>query len=188
MTNKQLLRHLYKAILHSVENRTSMQVSRLDHKSFRYVGFSDSPFANNSDLPTQLEHIVLVVIFKNPFVLISYKSYQACRVVRSAMSGEFISFMVEISVTLTDDLQNILDRLLTDYKSFFGVVSKVFRTSKKRIMLDIAASREEYHGKVISDIVFFRTSNNLDDALTKHMFQASLRQSLFSRQLKNPID
>ena len=41
-------------------------------------------------------------------------------------------------------------------------------------MLDIAAAREGFRGKVISDIGFMRSSKNIADGLTKSMSQAAL--------------
>jgi len=51
------------------------------------------------------------------------------------------------------------------------------------MMLDIAAAREGFKSKVISDIGFVRSSNNIADGLTKSMIQAALYQVLSSGRL-----
>ena len=67
-------------------------------------------------------------------------------------------------------------KLLTDSKSLFEVVSKDSRTSEKRMMLDIAAAREGFKIKTISDITFIQSSQNIADGLTESMTQAILRK------------
>lgn len=62
----------------------------------------------------------------------------------------------------------------------FDVVSKGSLTSEKTFTLNIAATREGVREKVISDVGFVRTSNNLAGGLTKSMFQATLRHDLYT--------
>ena len=65
-------------------------------------------------------------------------------------------------------------RLFTENKYLFDAVSKGTRTSEKRLILDIAAAKEGFESKDISDIGFVRSNCNLADGLTKRMKQASL--------------
>ena len=51
------------------------------------------------------------------------------------------------------------------------------------MMLDIAAAREGFREKVISDIGFFRSSCNVADGLTKPMQQRSLQAVLMKGRL-----
>ena len=89
----------------------------------------------------------------------------------------------DTAITLGQEIECLLDnkipvQLLTDSKSLFDVISKGTRTSEKRTMLDIAASREAFRDKVISDIGFVRSNKNLADGLTKEMNQSALRKFL----------
>ena len=68
--------------------------------------------------------------------------------------------------------------LRTDSKSLFDVISKGSRASEKRMMLDIAAAREGFKEKTISDIGFVRSSQNIADGLTKAMQQSALQTVL----------
>lgn len=77
------------------------------------------------------------------------------------MSAEFIVFsdLSDVSITLGREFGELLDRnvpvqFVTDNKSLILVISKAGHTSEKRTMLDIAANREAFLGKVISDIGF----------------------------------
>jgi len=106
------------------------------------------------------------------------------------MAGEVIAFsdMFDVAITLAEEIRTIYKRsiplhLLTDSKALFDIISKGSRTSEKRMMLDIAAAREGFRDKIISDIGFVRSSYNLADGLTKPMQQASLQSVLKSGKL-----
>lgn len=151
----------------------------------KVVGFADASFANNHDLSTQLGHIVFLCDSTGNAAPIALKSYKSRRVVRSAMPGKVTAFsgMFDVAVTLAKELRSIYDRtiplrLLTDSKALFGIISKVSRTSEKRMMLDIAAAREVFRDRIISDTFFVRSSNNLANGLTKSMQQAALQLAL----------
>ena len=52
------------------------------------------------------------------------------------------------------------------------------------MMLDIAAARESFKSKIISDIGFVRSSTNLADGLTKPMSQANLQDVILVGSLR----
>lgn len=79
-------------------------------------------------------------------------------------------------------------QLLTDSKSLFDVISKGSQTSSNRTILDIAASREVFRDKFISDIGFVRSCNNFSDGLTKSMIQATLRKVVSFGQIEVKTD
>lgn len=99
------------------------------------------------------------------------------------MSDELIAFsdLFDVAVSSAEEIGIMLSKkipvqLLTDSKSLFHVVSKGSRTSEKKMMLDIAAAKEGFKNKTISDIGFVWSSQNIADGLTKSMGQADLRQ------------
>ena len=67
---------------------------------------------------------------------------------------------------------------MTDSKSLFDIISKGSRTSEKRIMIDIHASRAAYMAHEISNIGFVRSENNLADGFTKDKKQKTLFELL----------
>ena len=102
------------------------------------------------------------------------------------MAGEPIAFsdLFDRAAKLAAEFWYILYRknpwqILTNFKSLFEVIS----TSKRRVMLDIAAARERLRENVIPDIGFVRSSQNLADGLTKKMAQATLRIALSTGSL-----
>ena len=99
------------------------------------------------------------------------------------MTGQVIAFsdLFDVAAILSAELEALLStkvpvQLLADSKSLFDVISKGSRTSEKRMMLEIAAAREGFRDKVISDIGFVRSSLNTADGLTKAMQQGFLQK------------
>lgn len=177
-----VIRRLDKTTKYAVDHRVSLKIPALDQDSLRVIGFADASFANNHDLSTQLGHICFLSDAHCRSVPIAFRSYKSRRVVRSAMAGEVIAFsdLFDVSASLASELGQVYGRkipvhLFTDSKSMFDVISKGSRTSEKRTMLDIAAAREGFADKTISDIGFVRSSENLADGLTKSMSQGALR-------------
>ena len=188
---QKVIRKLNTAVKFAITNPISLKIPRLELESIRVIGFSDSSFANNRDLSTQLGQIVFLGDNRGTVVPIHFKSYKAKRIVRSAMAGELIAFshMFDAAITINSELEAILRRrvplqLFTDSKSLFDVISKGSKTSEKRLMLEIAAAREAFRDQVISDIGFVRSSSNIADGLTKSMNQAAL-QSVVSKAKLN---
>ncbi len=186
----EIVRRLNRATRYAAEHRVSLKIAAVDQESLGVVGFADASFANNHDLSTQLGHICFLTDGHSRSVPISFKSYMSKRVVRSAMAGEVIAFsdLFDIAATLASELGDIYGRripvqLLAGSKSLFDVISKGSRTSEKRTMLDIGAAREGFGDKVISDIGFIRSSNNIADGLTKSMSQAALQAAVSTGML-----
>lgn len=182
---KPHLTRINRATSCAIKNHTSLLLPKLDIKTLRVIGFSDSSFANNHDLSSQIGYIVFLGDSSGMVAPIQFKSYKEKRVTRSAMSGEVIAFgdMSDYAITLAIELSTILSKhvpllLLTDSKCLFDVVAKNSRTSEKRTMLDIAAVREAFREKTISDIGFVRSSHNVADGLTNAMSQKLLHQIL----------
>lgn len=136
--------------------------------------FSDSSFANNLDLSSQLGYIVLICDKHDRCNIIHYSSHKSRRIVRSVLGGEIYAFAdaLDFAYTTKHDLEAMLDRqiplqMLTDSKSLFDVITKSSNTSERRLMTDIHSVREAYNKFEISDIGFIRTHNNPADAFTK---------------------
>ncbi len=186
-----ILKQINTVVEYAKEESFDLKISKLENESIRIVGFSDSSFANNRDLSSQLGYIILIMDKNHNAVPIYFKSYKSRRITRSPMAGEVIAFsdMFDVASSLSFDLSTVLMKsipihLFTDSKCLFDAISKGSRTSEKRIMIDISAAREGFKDKVISNIGFVRSQNNIADALTKDMKQKALRDALASGKLE----
>lgn len=186
-----LIHRINKAIRYAVDNRVKLSIEKPDLNTLRIIGFSDPSFANNRDLSSQLGHIFFLGDASNRSIPISLKSYEARRINRPAMYVEVISFsdMFYIALELSQGLKPMLEKsvpvhLMTDRRRLFDVVSKGSRTSEKPMMLDIAAAREAFREKIITDIGLVRSQHNVADGLTKPLTEEFLRQMISSGRLR----
>ncbi len=179
-----------RAVIYAKRHRLSLRFPKLDPSSLRLIGYSDASFANNEDLTSQLGHICLLGDATGTILPLSFRSYKAKRVTRSVLAGEVIAFsdLFDVAATLAMELKALLHvsipvQLFTDSKCLFDIISKGSRTSEKRLMLDVAAAREGFQSKLISDIGFVRSSHNLADGLTKPIQQSALQTALSTSTL-----
>lgn len=187
---EKCLKLINETVKYAKSYRLDITFPKLSLDSLRIVGYSDASFANNRDLSSQLGYIILLMDDSEQAAPIYFKSYKSRRVTRSPMAAEVIAFsdMFNVTAALSDDLGHILSKpipvqLLTDSKCLFDVISKGPRTSEKRIMLDIAAAREGFKEKTISDIGLVRSEHNIADGFTKDMSQKNLRQLLINKSV-----
>ncbi len=185
------IKRLNRVVVHAILHPLSLKFPSLDPQSVRVIGFADASFANNADSTSQLWHITFLEDKHGNAAPIHFRSYKARRVTRSVLSAEVIAFsdVFDVGIALTAQLSAILRRrvpliLLTDSKSLFDVISKGSRTSESRTLLDIAAAREGYRRREISNIGFVRSDQNLADGLTKTMTQAALPSVLSTGKLQ----
>ena len=176
-------------IRYANNNVTYLQFRKIDLTTTRIVGYSDVAFANNADLTSQLGRIILLIDHSGNAISISFKSYKSRRVTRPVLSAEVIAFadMSDDAFALRSQLEQALRRgvpmhLLTNSKSVFDIISKGSRTSERRIMLEIHATRQSYQSQEISNIGFVRSNDNFADDLTEEKKQNNLLQLLKSGQ------
>ncbi len=103
------IRKYSKLFRFAMKHDVAIVFPKLDVSKLRVFDYSDSSFANNVELFTQLEYIVFLVYKDSQSVHATFRSFTARRVVRSAMASEFISFsnMLDGSVTLSEEFKPI---------------------------------------------------------------------------------
>ena len=182
---KTYVKNLNSAIRYAHDNAASLRFPKIERSSIGLVGFSDAAYANNHDLTSQLGRIVLIMDDSNKTIPISFKSYKSRRVTRSVLSAEVIAFadLFDDAMAIRSQMEHALQQpvpmhLMTDSKSLFDIISKGSRTSEKRVMLDIHATRQAYQRQEISNIGFVRSEHNLADGLTKEKKQGALLQMM----------
>ena len=179
------VKRLNAAVRYVIDNAASFKVRKLKRGGLRIVGFSDVSYASNHDLTSQLGRMIVLMDKANNEIPISFKSYKSRRVTRSVLSAEVIAFadLLDDALAIRSQLEHALQvtvpmHLLTDSKSLFDVVSKGSRTSEKRIILDIHATKQAYQSHEISNIGFVWSENNLSDGLTKEKKKCALFDSM----------
>lgn len=194
-SKRELLKRLNRAVRYAVGHLILLVIPKLNPKTVRTVGFSDLYFASNNDLSTQLGYILFMIDANGNSALLTFKFYKLQRIAQSAMAGEVIVFadMSDNAVKISKQLSRFMNQLialqlLTDSKSLFNVISKGSCTSKKRLVLDIAAARRQFQISDKCNIGLMRSDDNLAHGLTKSIQQAALRTCVANgRMIINPI-
>ena len=90
------------------------------------------------------------------------------------MAAEALAFAdgLENSFIIKHDLKRIIGKplplhMLADLKILFDMLTRKKYTTEKRIMADIASTREAYDAMIITNIGLIKSIHNPADALTK---------------------
>ena len=191
---KAHLKRLNASIRYEHDNVAHLKFPMLDRSSLRIIGYGDAAFANSFDLTSQLGRIVLLTDDSNAVVPISFKSYKSRRVTRSVLAAEVVAFadLFDDAYALRSQVEQATGcevpmHLMTDSKSLFDIISKVSRTSEKRVMLDIHSARKAYQAHEISNIGFVRSCDNLADGLTKAKKKRHFSMFLLAARTKSIV-
>ena len=98
----------------------------------------------------------------------------------------------DYSFPMKYDLELLLSRrislqIFTDSKSLFDVIIQASKTSERRLMIDISATREAYEKQEIADIGLIESKYNLADCMTKIMLSNKLLETMSTGKLSHPI-
>lgn len=108
------------------------------------------------------------------------------------MAAESIAFAdcLDAAISLRIEIERLLGRtvpleMLTDSRQLFDAVCNSTRTKERRLMIDLAAAKESFWRKEITDLGFIRSADNLADPLTKPIAGENLLLSVL-RNAKLP--
>lgn len=152
------------------------------------------PFATNDDLSSQLGFVVLLCDASDRCHILDFSSRKSKRVVRSILGGEVYAFSdgFDGAFMLRHDLQVIYKKaiplqMFTDSLQMFDVITKASSTTERRLMIDIAATRESYNRQEISNVGLVSGEDNMADALTKTNPNHALRDVMDTGYDKTPV-
>lgn len=167
---------------------------RLDKDTVFVRCYADASFATNEDGSSQLGHIIVLMDASNRFSIIKFRSGKSYRVAHSAMAAEAFSLSeaFDAGFVVKTELERLLKRpvalqLLTDSKQCFDTISFSSRTKEQRLQLDLAAARQGFNKREITDLGLVESRFQLADAFTKVMPPTQLMAALGSGKLEHPI-
>lgn len=123
-------KHLSKSVKLALDKRVSLKIPELSQNCLCIIGYSDSSFANNADLLSQLGYSCFLQEAEVSVIHIMFKCYMSSRVTRSAMAGGVIALydVFDVAATLSAKIgmlfgQKIPVQLLLDIMNFSDVIS-----------------------------------------------------------------
>ena len=174
-----------------IENKSrGLKYIRLDQKSLRVVVFSDSSFANNKDLSSQIGHVICLADADDKANILHWSSTKCKRVTRSVLASELYAMAhgFDAGAVIKATLMQILESetpliICTDSKSLYDYLVRLGTTQEKRLMIDVMSLRQSYERREISEVRWVQGDNNPADAMTKSKPSNALKTLIDSNRI-----
>ena len=132
---------------------------QLDQKSLQLLVFTDSSFANNPDLSSQIGFVIVIADAAGNANIIHWSSIKCKRVTRSVLASELYAMTHGFNIATA--IKATIDRMLytvlllifyTDSRSLYDCLVKLGTTQEKRLMIDIICLRQSYERREIVEV------------------------------------
>jgi len=168
-------KYLNKRLQWQIDNPSrGLRFIQLDKDSLKLIVFTDSSFANNQDLSSQIGFVITLADKNNRANIIHWSSIKCKRVTRSVLAAELYGMAhgfdigAAIKATIEKILQISLPLILcTDSKSLYDCLVKLGTTREKRLMVDLMCLRQSYERREIAEVKWIDGNSNPADAMTK---------------------
>jgi hypothetical protein len=111
------------------------------------------------------------------------------------MAGETLAFVdaFDNAFILCHELSKMLGAdlpllMMMDSRALFDVITRARYTTERRLMVYIAAAREAYQNRKMSNIGLIRSEFNPEDGLTKACPNDALMRLLTTNKIDHPIE
>lgn len=166
---------LNKRLQWQIDNPTrGLKFVKLDKDSLKLLVFTDSSFANNKDLSSQIGYVIVMADNNNQANIIHWSSIKCKRVTRSVLASELYAMThgFDIGTAIKSTVDRILKInlplvLCTDSKSLYDCLVKLGTTQEKRLMIDVLCLRQSYERREITEVKWIKGNTNPADAFTK---------------------
>ena len=170
-------KHLNKRLQWQIDNPSrGLRFIQLDTSkdSLKLIVFTDSSFANNQDLSSQIGFVIILMDKDNRTNIIHWSSIKCKRVTRSVLASELYGMAhgFDIGAAIKSTIERILQIplpliLCTDSRSLYDCLVKLGTTQEKRLMVDLMCLRQSYERREIAEIKWIDGDSNPADAMTK---------------------
>src|SRR6266567_1453686 len=183
---------LNKRIQWQIENSTrGLSFVKLDTETLQLLVFTDSSFANNKDLSSQIGYILVLADSSNKANIVHWSSVKCKRITRSVLASELYAmahgFDIGAAIKATVELQlniNLPLILCTDSKSIYECLVKLGTTQEKRLMIDVMCLRQSYERREIAEVKWIDGDSNPADAMTKSNPSSALKRLIDTNRIE----
>jgi hypothetical protein len=146
--------------------------------------FSDSFFANNRDLFSQIDYVICLIDSIKTTNILHWFSIKCKRITRNVLTIEFFAMIRDFDVDSM--LKIILIKMLSlkisislilviDSKSLYDCLVRLDIIVKKRLMMNVMILKQSYERREITEIKWIHESNNSVDSMTKNKSSSTLK-------------
>jgi hypothetical protein len=144
--------------------------------------FSNSFFANNRDLFSQIDYVICLADSINTANILHWFSIKCKRITRSVLTIELFAIIHDLNVDsiLKTILTKMLDVFISlilaiDSKFLYDCFVRLEITVEKRLMMNVMILKQSYERREITEIKWIHESNNSVDSMTKSKSFSALK-------------
>ncbi len=155
--------------------------------------FTNSFFANNRDLSSQIDYVICLADSIHANVL-HWSSIKCKRLTRSVLAAKLFAMIHDFDVVLmlkaifTKMLNVVVSLILeTSSKSLYDCLVRLKTTIKKRLMMNVMTVRQCYEWHEIIEMKWVHEINNSFDSMTKIKSLSTLKTLIDINQINLDI-
>ncbi len=146
---------------------------KLNQSSLRLMIFTNSSFANNRDLFSQIDYVICLTNVTHANIL-HWSSLKCKKMIRSVFAAELFAMIHDFDVDSV--LKSILIKMLVidisliliiDSISLYDCLIRLSIIVEKRLMIDVMTLRQFYERKKIIEITWIHDINNSTNSMIK---------------------
>ena len=166
---------LNKRLQWQITNKSrGLRYIKLDQDMLQLVVFTDSSFANNKDMSSQIGYVIPLADTTNKANIIHWSSIKCKRVIHSVLPAELYGMAhgFDIGAVIKATLGKILGLavlliLCTDLKSLYNCLIKLGTTQEKQLMVDVMSLRQSCERQEIIEVKWIYKHHNPADSMIK---------------------
>ncbi len=154
---------------------------KFDLTKLRLIIFTNSFFANNHDLFSQIDYVICLTNLKHVNI-VHWSSIKCKRVIRNVLATELYALThdFDLDVALKTTLSAILDRFISlilciNSKSLYDCMIKFNTTQKKCFMINVMNFQQSYERRKMTKVKWIHEINNLIDSMIKNKAFSTLK-------------
>jgi hypothetical protein len=164
---------------------------KLNQSFLRLMIFTNSFFANNRDLFSQIDYVIFLANDIHAKIL-HWSSIKCKRVTRSVLTVELFamihdfdveSILKSIFIKLLDKKISISLILITDSKYLYDCLIRLSITIEKRLMIDVMILRQLYERREITKMIWIHDINNSIEFMIKTKLSSTLKTMIDTNQI-----
>lgn len=166
---------LNKRLQWQIDNKSrGLKYVKLHPDSLQLVVFTDSSFANNKDLSSQVGYVICLADATGRANIIHWSSIKCKRVTRSVLASELYAMAhgFDLGAVIKATMERLFQKdvsliICTDSKSLYDCLVRLGTTQEKRLMIDVMSLRQSYERREITEVRWIDGDHNPADSMTK---------------------